>query len=93
MDPGFTTALQIVSSSSVAETEDTTAELPLNQGFTREQTLFFIDLMRQHLLKDDSELPRNLAELNSRIKMSRGKKRPFWQEIAVKLKKSVQAEF
>ncbi|KAK7152608.1 hypothetical protein R3I93_010740 [Phoxinus phoxinus] len=94
MDHDFTTALQIVPPVSVSETdENTTAELPQNQGFTRDQTLFLIDLMRQHLMKDDSELPRNLAELNSRIKMSRGKKRSFWQEIAAKLQSQFNQHF
>nr|XP_055035588.1 uncharacterized protein LOC129423372 [Misgurnus anguillicaudatus] len=94
MDHDFTIALQIVPPVSVSKAdENTTAELPQNQGFTRDQTLFLIDLMRQHLMKDDNELPRNLAELNSRIKMSRGKKRSFWQEIAVKLTSQFNQNF
>ncbi|XP_073702493.1 uncharacterized protein [Garra rufa] len=94
MDQDFTIALQIVSPSSVSAKGDTTTEeLPQNQVFSRDQTLFLIDLMRQHLLKDNSELPRNLAELNTRIRMGRGKKRLFWQDIAAKLSQQFHQNF
>lgn len=48
--------------------------LQANDGFTREQTLCLIDLMRQHLKSDSSELLQSLAELNTRNKIGKGSK-------------------
>ncbi|XP_060758402.1 uncharacterized protein LOC132901097 [Neoarius graeffei] len=91
VDADFTTALQIVPRRST--TENIAAELPVNQVFSREHTLYLIDVMREHLLKDEAELPGNLTELNKRIKMARGKKRSFWQEVSEKLKNQFQMQF
>lgn len=86
----ITTALHVMpvtSTDSSSESETNTAEvgLPSNQGFSREQTLFLIHLMRQHLMKDHADLPKTLSELSSRVKMGRGQKKVFWQNIATKL--------
>ncbi|XP_062849109.1 uncharacterized protein LOC134311399 [Trichomycterus rosablanca] len=58
---------------------------PPHQVFTREQTLFLIDLMREHLTSSDADLPKSLAELGARVRMARGQKRLFWMEIAQKV--------
>ncbi|XP_030285167.1 uncharacterized protein LOC115588612 isoform X2 [Sparus aurata] len=59
--------------------------LPGNEGFSREQTLFLIDLMRQHLAAESDGLPKSLKELNSRLKLARCNKKNLWKETAEKL--------
>ncbi|XP_074553711.1 uncharacterized protein LOC141810222 [Halichoeres trimaculatus] len=59
--------------------------LPANEGFSKTQTLFLIDLMRQHLENEASGLPKTLKELNSRLKNVRVKKKYLWKETAEKL--------
>lgn len=59
--------------------------LPGNEGFSREQTLFLIDLMRQHLAAESDGLPKSLKELNSRLKSARCNKKNLWKETAEKL--------
>lgn len=73
--------------------ESTAEEMPLNNIFTREHTLFLIDLMRDHLLKDEADLPTNLKELNNRVRMARGRKRWFWKEMADKLTQQFKMRF
>lgn len=58
---------------------------PHNECFTRDQTLFLIDLMRSKLEEDGSELPKTLRELNARVKAGKGSKKAMWKEMAVKL--------
>lgn len=59
--------------------------LEANDGFTNEKTLFLIDLMRQHLESNGSELPQSLAELKASIKTSKGSKKQMWRDMASKL--------
>ncbi|XP_012718129.2 uncharacterized protein LOC105926371 [Fundulus heteroclitus] len=63
-----------------------------NDGFSRKHTLFLIDLMRRHLA-DDSGPPRDLAELNARLKTTKGSKKKLWQEAAEKLEAHFKASF
>ncbi|KAJ3599416.1 hypothetical protein NHX12_033379 [Muraenolepis orangiensis] len=56
-----------------------------NEGFTKQQTLFLINLMRQHLEAEGVGLPKSLKELNARLKPGKGKKKLLWQSTAVKL--------
>lgn len=58
--------------------------ITINCGFTRQQTVCFIDLMRQHL-EEEGELPKNLNELRNRVKLSRGKKKMLWKDMTSKL--------
>lgn len=59
--------------------------LPGNEGFSRDQTLFLIGLMCQHLAAEANGLPNNLKELNSRLKSARSNKKNLWKETAEKL--------
>ncbi|CAL8392373.1 unnamed protein product [Arctogadus glacialis] len=61
------------------------SQMQCNDIFTREHTLFLIDLMRRHLKANGSELPQTLAELNSRIKHGKGSKKHMWGEMAGQL--------
>ncbi|KAL2076319.1 hypothetical protein ACEWY4_028071 [Coilia grayii] len=63
----------------------TSAAVPRNEVFTKDQTLFLIDLMRQRLEEDGGEAPKSLKELNARIKMGKGSKKVMWKEMAEKL--------
>ncbi|KAM4564909.1 uncharacterized protein V3H82_013997 isoform 2-T3 [Fundulus diaphanus] len=67
-----------------------------NDGFSRKHTLFLIDLMRRHLVDDDDGSdgpPRDLAELNARLKTTKGSKKKLWQEAAEKLEAHFKASF
>ncbi|XP_061593365.1 uncharacterized protein LOC133457971 [Cololabis saira] len=59
--------------------------LPANEGFTRDQTLFLIELMRHHLETEADGLPKTLKELNARLKSARSNKKNLWIETAEKL--------
>ncbi|KAG7463225.1 hypothetical protein JOB18_041519 [Solea senegalensis] len=58
---------------------------PTNDGFTKDHTLFLIDLMRQHVTSDGDSLPRTLQDLNARLKTAKPKKKMLWSEAAQKL--------
>ncbi|XP_061587389.1 uncharacterized protein LOC133452174 isoform X2 [Cololabis saira] len=97
LDPDCTTVANLI----MAEDRQTTTEsfkenadplspspspaLPASEGFTRGQTLFLIDLMRQHLETEADGLPKTLMELNSRLKSARSNKKTLWMETAEKL--------
>lgn len=49
--------------------------MPENEGFSKDQTLFLIDLMRQHLDSEGDDLPKTLADLNARLKHGKANKK------------------
>ncbi|XP_013882226.1 uncharacterized protein LOC106531019 [Austrofundulus limnaeus] len=55
--------------------------LPQNDGFNRKQTLFLIDFIRQLVTTDDGP-PKNLQELNARLKTAKSNKKELWKEAA-----------
>lgn len=59
--------------------------MPLNEGFTKGQTLYFINLIRQHLEAGGCGLPKTLEEMNERLRLGRKSKKQLWVEIALKL--------
>lgn len=67
--------------------------LPPNEVFSKEQTLFLIDLMRQHLDKEADGLPKTLKELNSRLKAAKSSKKNLWKDTAQKLSKQFSESF
>lgn len=67
--------------------------VPRNECFTRDQTLFLIDLMRQKLEEDGGELPKTLKELNAKVKMGKGSKKQMWKEMAGKLSDHFKVTF
>ncbi|KAM3620608.1 uncharacterized protein V6R79_025890 [Siganus canaliculatus] len=79
--------LYVANKESLAEnlSPSSSPALPANEGFNRDQTLFLIDLMRQHLETEGDGLPKTLTELNSRLKSARSSKRNLWKETAEKL--------
>lgn len=64
-----------------------------NESFTKEQTLFLIDLMRQQLETDGESLLRALKELNPRVKSGKSRKKHMWREMANRLSKHFQQVF
>lgn len=70
-----------------------TEAIPRNESFTRDQTLFLIDLMRQKLVEDGNELPKTLKELNTKVKMGKGSKKMMWKEMAGKLSEHFKESF
>lgn len=67
--------------------------LPANEGFNRDQTLFFIDLMRKYLETEDRGLPKTLKEVNSRLKSARSNKKNLWKETSEKLSSHFSESF
>ncbi|KAK7175440.1 hypothetical protein R3I93_002372 [Phoxinus phoxinus] len=59
--------------------------LPANDGFNKEQTLFLINLMRQHIEREGEGLPKTLEELNARLKSAMRSKKHLWRDAADKL--------
>ncbi|XP_067227140.1 uncharacterized protein [Chanodichthys erythropterus] len=59
--------------------------LPANDGFSKEQTLFMINLMRQHIEREGEGLPKTLEELNARLKSAMRSKKHLWRDAADKL--------
>lgn len=74
-------------------TSAASAPLSSNDSFNREQTLFLIDLMRQKREADGGEIPKNLAELNARVKMGKGSKKLMGKEVAAKLSDHFKLSF
>jgi len=62
-------------------------------GFTRDHTLFLIDIMRQYVSSENENLPKSLSELENRIKLGKGKKKIMWLEVAKKMTKTFQLTF
>lgn len=56
-----------------------------NESFTRDQTLFLIDLMRQLIENEGDGPPKTLKELNRRLKAFRGGKKELWKDTAEKM--------
>lgn len=69
------------------------APLPQNETFTKEQTLFLIDLMRQQLEGDGERHLGVLKELNPRIKSGKSRKKHMWREMATRLSKHFRQTF
>ncbi|KAB5518532.1 hypothetical protein PHYPO_G00167150 [Pangasianodon hypophthalmus] len=69
------------------------APLPQNESFSKEQTLFLIDLMRQQLEADGESLLRALKELNPRVKSGKSRKKHMWREMATRLSKHFRQVF
>ncbi|KAK7907238.1 hypothetical protein WMY93_015850 [Mugilogobius chulae] len=83
----------VAPSSSMPSLVAHSSPLPPNVVFTRPQTLYFIELIRSHLLKEGKGLPKSLAELNSRMRKKKGQKRLLWEEMAAKLTEKFNERF
>ncbi|KAG5281498.1 hypothetical protein AALO_G00072920 [Alosa alosa] len=53
-----------------------------NESFSRAQTLFLIDLMRQHVITEGEGLPKTLEEMNGRLESATADKKRLWEDIA-----------
>ncbi|KAG5267154.1 hypothetical protein AALO_G00218620 [Alosa alosa] len=69
------------------------APLPANEAFTRQQTLYLIALVRQHIEADGEGRPRSLTELSGRLKKGKKSKKALWEEMASKLSSHFQQLF
>ncbi|KAL1005415.1 hypothetical protein UPYG_G00058820 [Umbra pygmaea] len=58
---------------------------PANECFTRNQTLFLIDLIRHHLEAEGEGLPETLQDLNARLKTAKSNKKKLWKDTAEEL--------
>lgn len=75
------------------ETATLVEPLPPNESFSKEQTRFLIDLIRNQLEADGKGLPRTFKELNYRLKSAKGQKKNLWLDIANKLSKHFMEAF
>lgn len=48
-----------------------------NEGFSKDQTLSLIDLMRQHFVTEGEGLPKTLKDLNAWLKSSKANKNSY----------------
>ncbi|XP_049423186.1 uncharacterized protein LOC125883091 isoform X2 [Epinephelus fuscoguttatus] len=64
-----------------------------NHTFSKEQTLFIISQVQQHITSDGLGLPKNLAELNDRLKSPKGSKKEFWMDLKEKLNSKFRQAF
>ncbi|XP_062398357.1 uncharacterized protein LOC134088416 isoform X2 [Sardina pilchardus] len=59
--------------------------LEVHESFSRDQSLFLIDLMRQHIENQGRGPPRTFKELNKRLSTFKGSKQQLWKDAAEKL--------
>ncbi|XP_041956500.1 uncharacterized protein LOC121715148 isoform X2 [Alosa sapidissima] len=57
-----------------------------NESFSRAQTLFLIDLMRQHVITEGEGLPKTLEEMNGRLESATADKKRLWEDAAEQLR-------
>ena len=74
-----------------SDTCEPTAPLPVNEGFTKEQTLFLIQLI--HLEIDGEGPATSLEDLNRRLRSGKKTKKVLWGEMAVKLARQFGEHF
>lgn len=70
-----------------------TAAMPVNLGFSTEQTLFVIDLIREYIEADGEGPPRSLKELSYRLKLAKKSKKQMWESMAEKLRERFNENF
>ncbi|KAM9365807.1 uncharacterized protein KZ484_011899 [Pholidichthys leucotaenia] len=61
------------------------APVVVNEGFTKDQTLFLIDLIRQYIEIEGEGPPETLKDLNKRLKFAKPRKKLLWDDAAEKL--------
>ncbi|XP_028429536.1 uncharacterized protein LOC114552727 [Perca flavescens] len=61
--------------------------------FTKEHTLFILDMMRLHLEREGEGLPKSLTDLNSQFKLGRRNKKDLWADMALKLTEQFKETF
>ncbi|KAL0978010.1 hypothetical protein UPYG_G00164730 [Umbra pygmaea] len=62
-----------------------TASIVVNKNFSKDQTLFLIDLMRLQMEEQGKGPPKSLQDLNQRLRLARKSKKLLWEDIAGKL--------
>ncbi|XP_030195867.1 peroxisomal 2,4-dienoyl-CoA reductase [(3E)-enoyl-CoA-producing] isoform X2 [Gadus morhua] len=62
-----------------------TAPLPVNEGFTKEQTLFLIQQIRLELGGEGPATATSFDDLNRRLRSGKKSKKVLWEEMAAKL--------
>ncbi|XP_076126674.1 uncharacterized protein LOC143106301 [Alosa pseudoharengus] len=72
---------------------DPPVPMPPNESFTRNQTVFLIDLMRHHIFNEGEGLPKTLHELNTRLKSAKGSNKLLWEDAAEQLSSQFMESF
>ncbi|KAL2091989.1 hypothetical protein ACEWY4_011787 [Coilia grayii] len=63
-----------------------TVSVPANDSFSKEQTVFLIDLVRQYIEAQGVGLPKTIKDLNARLTTVHGRRRELWKVAAQKLR-------
>ena len=61
--------------------------------FTKEHTLFILDMMRLHLEREGEGLPKSLTDLNSQLKLGRKNKKDLRADMALTLTEQFKETF
>jgi len=61
------------------------SEMEEPDGFTKNETIYFIHLMREHFQENYNDLPTSIAQLQERINLGKRKKKLLWQALALKM--------
>ena len=88
--PASATAMSTLAT---ATSVTTTGQPLVNDRFTRDQTLYLIDLMRKEIEKNEEGNPKTIAELEKRMKFAKGGKKLLWEKLAKLLKEQFQEHF
>ncbi|XP_062398358.1 uncharacterized protein LOC134088417 [Sardina pilchardus] len=84
-DPPVPTLSQSESPIPTFNQSESLLSLETKESFTRDQSLFLIDLMRQHIENQGGGPPRTFKELNKRLTAIKGSKQELWKDAAEKL--------
>ena len=68
-------------------------DYPNYGNWTRDYTLFILDLMKQFLAKGYDTLPKSLKEVEERSRLGRGNKKRQWEDFRKKLRDQFQLDF
>ncbi|XP_028971856.1 uncharacterized protein LOC105027433 [Esox lucius] len=84
---------EAASSSSTSSPSPSPVPIQANEGFTKDQTLFFIELMRRHIEAEGEGLPKTLKDLNTRLKSAKANKKQLWKDTAETLGRHFKQSF
>ncbi|KAF1376245.1 hypothetical protein PFLUV_G00208830 [Perca fluviatilis] len=84
-DGDLSIVVNLVEAGSCPEAPPTPLPMQKHDVFTKEHTLFLIDMMRLHLEREGEGLPKSLTDLNCQLKLGRKNKKDLWADMALAL--------
>ncbi|KAF1389920.1 hypothetical protein PFLUV_G00052580 [Perca fluviatilis] len=92
-DGDLSIEVNVVGAGSCPEAPPTHLPMRKHDVFTKEHTLFILDLMRLHQEREGEGLPKSMKDLNSRLKLGRRNKKDLWADMAAKLTEQLKETF